>query len=108
MKKAVIISALLFFLAPLSTHAFKETIWLKGKVRGNAGGEVVTLILERIGGGGPEMETSTNKFGQFAFSDMGQGSPSDYRLVVLVGSREVKRVSLSGVSKGGFVPISIR
>lgn len=86
------------------SRAVKERWWVHGRIRGN--NNVVTVRLEHLRNPDYDYpyETSTNKFGFYAFSDIGLGDPSEYKLIVYSGNREVKQVSLKGVRKGGRVP----
>ncbi len=82
----------------------KERWWVYGKIKGNH--HVITISLEHLTDPGfiyPQ-DTSTNKFGYYAFSDKGQGRPSEYKLVIYSGDTIVKQVSLKGVRKGRRVP----
>jgi len=83
-------------------RAVGERWWVHGKIRGN--GNVVTVILESLNGSGYQLDTSTNKYGEYAFSNVGQGNPSDYKLLIYSGDRVVKQVSLKGIRKGRRVP----
>ena len=82
--------------------------WIVGTVKGQKTKEaVVTLKLVKAGDVDENYVsvTSTNKYGQYAFSDPGEGlAPSDYKLVVFVGFERVMDVSLKGVKRGGRVP----
>jgi len=82
--------------------------WLLGTVQGNRTGEaVITLRLVRDGDSSENhvSVTSTNKYGQYAFSDPGQGlPPSAYKLVVYVGSDRIMEVDIDRVPRGGRVP----
>lgn len=82
--------------------------WLMGRVKGAPPDQVVTLKLVPLSGQGYSTVTSTNKFNDYAFSDMGQGPPSQYKLEVYVGFTKVKEISLQGVPKGGRVDIRLR
>ncbi len=84
--------------------AVGEKWWVHGKIRGNH--DVITVVLEHRTDSQQyqRQETSVNKFGQYAFSDMGQGRPSAYKLIIYRGDRIVKQVSLKGIRKGGRVP----
>ncbi|MEE4357897.1 MAG: hypothetical protein V2I97_15625 [Desulfococcaceae bacterium] len=82
--------------------------WIMGTVKGpKTGSTVITLRLVREGDS-PEnyvSVTSTNKYGQYAFSDPGKGlPPSAYKLYVYVGNNKVTDVGLAGVKRGGRVP----
>jgi len=79
-----------------------ERWWVFGRIKGNH--SVVTVVLESLWDSQPLLDTSTNKFGYYAFSDVGQGNPSDYKLVIYSGDTEVKRVSLKGIRKGRRIP----
>ncbi|OQX24335.1 MAG: hypothetical protein BWK80_21315 [Desulfobacteraceae bacterium IS3] len=87
------------------SNAVNEKKWLLGKIIGG-GGNVVTVQLEHRTSPTTHyrQDLSTNKFGFYAFSDMGQGSPSEYKLIILSGHNEVKQVSLKGIRAGGRVP----
>ena len=82
--------------------------WIMGTVKGNKAREaVITLKLVRVNDSVENYVsvTSSNKYGQYAFSDPGQGlPPSAYKLVVFVGSTQIMEVSLKGVRRGGRVP----
>ncbi|MEZ4525348.1 MAG: hypothetical protein R2941_05445 [Desulfobacterales bacterium] len=82
--------------------------WLLGTVQGNRIGEaVITLRLVKDGDSAENHVsiTSTNKYGQYAFSDPGQGlPPSAYKLVVYVGSDRIMEVDIDRVPRGGRVP----
>ncbi|MDM8522219.1 hypothetical protein QUF80_02510 [Desulfococcaceae bacterium HSG8] len=90
----------------LPANALSEKRWIWGRIKGNTSGEVVTLVLEHISSpkNAYRLDTSTNKFGQYAFSDEGQGSPSNYKLIISIGNTIVKQVSLKGIRVGGRVP----
>lgn len=81
----------------------KEKPWIMGKIKGNTRGQVITIILVNLSTN-QRMETSLNKYGWYAFSDMGQGRPADHKLIIYAGETEVKQVGLSGVRAGGKVP----
>lgn len=97
---------ILMILTLLPTNALSEKRWIWGRIKGAPVGEVVTVVLVDVNdpGHGYEADTSTNKFGDYAFSDVGQGSPSDYKLIIYVGDQMVKQLSLRGVRIGGRVP----
>jgi len=82
--------------------------WLLGTVQGNRTGEaVITLRLVRDGDAAENhvSVTSTNKYGQYAFSDPGHGlPPSAYKLVVYVGTDRIMEVDIDRVPRGGRVP----
>ncbi len=83
----------------------RENFWISGRVAGNIHSQVITLELVSISGSTSyETVTSVNKYGWYAFSDEGQGDPSNFKLVVYKGKRVVKEVSLSNVKRGGRVP----
>lgn len=86
------------------SKAVGERKWLLGKIKGN--GNVITVKLEHLTNPSDhyQLETSTNKFGHYAFSDVGQGNPSEYKLVIYSGDTMVKQVSLKGIRRGGTVP----
>ncbi len=75
-----------------------------GRIKGNS--NVITVKLENLTNpeSGYQMETSTNKFGYYAFSNNGQGHPSNYKLVIYRGNTIVKQISLKGIRSGGRVP----
>lgn len=84
---------------------FHENFWISGRVAGNIHSRVITLEVVSIRGNSSyETVTSANKYGWYAFSDEGQGPPSNFKLVVYKGKRVVKEVSLSNVKRGGRVP----
>ncbi|GEM_PF-2484089 len=87
------------------SNAVNEKKWILGKIIGG-GGNVVTVQLEHRTSPTTHyrQDLSTNKFGFYAFSDMGQGSPSEYKLIIFSGYNEVKQVSLKGIRAGGRVP----
>lgn len=84
------------------SKAVGERWWVFGRIKGNH--NVITVVLEPLRSSDPLLDTSTNKFGYYAFSDVGQGNPSNYKLVIYSGDTEVKRVSLKGIRKGKRVP----
>ncbi|QTA84853.1 hypothetical protein [Desulfonema magnum] len=86
------------------SKAVGEKRWLLGRIKGNS--QVITVKLEPLTNPetGYQMETSTNKFGYYAFSNKGQGRPSNYKLVIYRGNTIVKQVSLKGIRSGGRVP----
>ncbi len=86
-------------------HSFSERMWLSGKIKGGIRGKVVTVVLVNLKSGTVHTETATNKYGWYAFSDMGQGSPSKYKLVIYQEHEKVKQLELKGVSKGGWAPV---
>ncbi len=93
------------------SRAVGERWWVFGRINGN--GDVVTIVAQHITDPSRRyhLDTSTNKRGQYAFSDVGQGDPGEYKLIIYLGQSEteVKQVSLRGIRKGGRVPdISIR
>ena len=106
---SVVLVVLLFF---LSSSAGSAKWWILGSVKGNAAkSKVVTLKLVRKNAPDSQVVsvTSSNKFGQYAFSNPGEGlPPSAYRLVVYIGFDRLMDVSLAGVRPGGRVqPITI-
>ncbi|GBC59992.1 hypothetical protein DENIS_0934 [Desulfonema ishimotonii] len=113
MKKYLVgLILILTIFALLPAHAFAGKWWLLGTVRGNKIKEaVITLKLVRLGDTTENhvAVTSTNKYGQYAFSDPGEGQPpSAYKLVVFVGYDQITEVSLKGIRPGGRVqPITI-
>ncbi len=97
---------ILMILTLLPTNALSEKRWVWGRIKGNPMGEVVTMVVMDVNdpGHGYQAETSTNKFGDYAFSDAGQGSPSNYKLIIYVGDQMVKQLSLRGIRIGGRIP----
>lgn len=92
----------------LSAQAFGAKWWLLGTVKGQKAIDTV-ITLRLVPTGEPDenfvVETSTNKFGQYAFSDPGQGlPPSAYRLVIYIGFDKVMEVPIQGVKAHGRVP----
>lgn len=79
------------------SRAVGERWWIFGRVRGN--GNVVTIKAKHLTDPSRdyEFDTSTNKRGQYAFSDVGQGDPGEYKLIIYSGDREIKQVSLRGL-----------
>ncbi len=78
-------------------RAVGENWWIYGRIKGN--GNVVTVKAKHLTDPSRdyEFDTSTNKRGQYAFSDVGQGDPGEYKLIIYSGDREVKQVSLRGI-----------
>lgn len=109
MKKGVLLATVaLTCLTLMATAALASKWWILGTVTGNRSRDaVVTLRLVRQGNPDYQyvVETSTNKYGQYAFSNPGQNlPPSAYKLVVYVGDDRVTEVGLDGVRPGGRVP----
>lgn len=109
MKRIVVFKAILVLLlitAPIAVSAQQrhhEKFWISGRVTGNTKAQVITLRLVSLSGGGYTDETSTNKYNWYAFSDNGQGPPSNYRLIVFAGNTIIKNVSLTNIKSGGRV-----
>ncbi len=82
--------------------------WILGTVKGKKSRDkVITLRLVRLERDGVTFitETSVNKYGQYAFSDPGEGlPPSAYKLILFVGYDKVMDIGLDGVRPGGRVP----
>lgn len=109
MKKGVLLAIVaLLGVSLIATVALAGKWWIMGTVTGNRSRDaVVTLRLVRLGNPDYQyvVETSTNKYGQYAFSNPGQGlSPADYKLVVFVGDDRITEVGLQGIRTGGRVP----
>jgi hypothetical protein len=105
MKKYMILIGILFFFAmTFPADAYKEQYWLRGKIRGYSQYDVVTVELINVSTGYVEIETSANKFGVYAFSDVRRGHPSQYKLRIYSGDRFVRELPLSNVRPGGWVP----
>lgn len=109
MKRSL--TGLAFFLTVMlliSAIAFGAKWWLLGTVKGvNTQETVVALRLVPLGDPDENfvVETSANKFGQYAFSDPEQGlPPSAYKLVVYIGFDKVTEVNLDGVKVHGRIP----
>lgn len=98
----------LILLLSLSPAVEAGSWWILGTVQGNhIHDRVITVKLVRQGYGTENHValTSTNKFGQYAFSNPGEGlPPSAYELVFYVGSARVTAINLEGVRAGGRVP----
>jgi hypothetical protein len=98
----------LIFLFSLMPAAEAGSWWIFGTVQGNhLQDRVITVKLVRRGYSRENYValTSTNKFGQYAFSNPGEGlPPSAYELVFYVGSARVTAIDLDGVRIGGRVP----
>lgn len=104
MGLALILTILVF----LSVNVFAAKWWIMGTVKGKKVKQsVITLKLVKIGDSDENYVavTSTNKYGQYAFSNPNQGLKiSDYKLVVFVGFDKITDVGLNDVKKGGRVP----
>jgi len=108
---AVALLAAVFAFVPadvMGANPGEHDWWLLGTVQGNRTGEaVITLRLVKDGDSSENhvSVTSTNRYGQYAFSDPGQGlPPSAYKLVVYVGSDRIMEVDIDRVPRGGRVP----
>ncbi|QTA81121.1 Uncharacterized protein dnl_34480 [Desulfonema limicola] len=92
----------------LPAHVFAAKWWIMGTVKGEKVKEsVITLKLIKIGDSDENFAavTSTNKYGQYAFSNPNQGLKiSNYKLVVFVGFDKIMDVNLDNVKPGGRVP----
>ena len=104
MKKYGVFFLAIILMFSVNAFAGKEKVWILGKVIGNAQNQVVTVKLMGKHDEHEYANTSTNKFGWFAFSNFDLGNPSNYRLVLYVGEQRVKDVGLQGVASGGRVP----
>jgi hypothetical protein len=87
--------------------------WIMGTVTGRGiGNAVISVRLVRLDlpDDNYVVETSVNKYGQYAFSNPGHGLPPwDYRLVFYVGQQRVTEAGLDGIRPGGRVPpVSLR
>jgi len=105
-RSGVVLCLMILLMTPLSVSG--EKWWILGTVQGSrVRDNVISVKLVRQGYSADNYTsvTSTNKFGQYAFSNPGEGlPPSAYSLFVYVGNTPVTTVSLSGVRPGGRVP----
>jgi len=101
---ALILTVLVF----LPANVFAAKWWIMGTVKGEkVKKSVITLKLVKIGDSDENYVavTSTNKYGQYAFSNPNQGLKiSDYKLIIFVGFDKILDVNLDGVKRGGRVP----
>lgn len=116
MKRLVSFVTVSYLVLIAAAGAFAQTYrdnseknwWIVGTVTGNrVHEEVITLKLVPLKTGDYEAAsiTSTNRFGQYAFSNPGSGlPPSAYRLVIFKAGQRIMEVGLDRVKPGGRVP----
>ncbi|WP_373500697.1 hypothetical protein [Desulfococcus sp.] len=112
MKHAVRgLAALLLFSFLLPAHGVAAAWWVIGTVKGEKiKHKGIAVRLVRVGDPmeSPVGKTMTNKSGQYAFSDPGEGlPPSAYKVVLKVTSELSIDVSLEEMEPRGWMPTII-